>query len=445
MKPRTLKTGLCTGVTAAIVATLSGLLPTAAHAAPVPPELAAKLLGKTIFLDPGHQGANHGENLERPVDNGRGGTKPCQTTGMVTANGVPEHTITWNVAQLVKSSLENLGAQVVLSRADDSGWGGCVDDRARAAGASGAAVAVSIHADSAPQAGSGFHLIVPQLPIPDPAANQAQSTAGLAASTVVRDAYLQAGFHPAQYAGVQDGLQTRADIAGPALSAVPTVFVEMGNGADPEDAAVLESEAGQLRHAMAITTGLASHLLGVAPGGTGSADNATAGVPLSQPMRVPNVVRNAPRPTTPEAETTPTPQYRAAPSSPTPGNQYQAAPGTPTPGSQYQAAPGSQTPTTPGNQYQAAPSTPGSQYQAAPGCPTTADTAQVPGCSVPGTQSDPKTKSDTDKPDTSTLVTAGMQLLMPLIRSFGMDNSAITSELINLAYTLASTLLGPAD
>ncbi|WP_375540210.1 N-acetylmuramoyl-L-alanine amidase [Nocardia sp. XZ_19_385] len=501
------------------MATISGLLPAAAHAAPAPAEMATKLLGKTIFLDPGHQGPNHGENLSRQVDNGRGGTKDCQTTGMVTVNGIPEHTINWNVAQLVKASLESLGAQVVLSRNDDSGWGGCVDDRARAANASGAAVAVSIHADSAPPTAHGFHLIVPQLPIPDPAVEQAQSAAGLTASKLVRDAYLHAGFPAANYAGVQEGLQTRADVAGPALATVPTVFLEMGNGANPEDASMLESEAGQLRHAVAITTGLASYLLGVPPGGTGSADSAPAAPVLTQPQRAPITAENVPQ-VVPEASPLPpvpgTPMsqgYAAAPGrledkSPTsPGiqnqgesqispdalnqGQSQTSPGSQNQGqsqtspsiqgqggsqtspdalnqgqSQSQTSPGIQnqgqgqtSPSIPG-QSQSLPGTqnqgqsqtsPGTQnqgqsQQAAPGCPTTPGAAKVPGCPAPGTQgqNQKQTEPGTEQLDTSTLLNAGMQLLLPLIRSFGMDNSAITSELINLAYTLASTLLGPA-
>ncbi len=36
-----------------------------------------------------------------------------------------------------------------------------------------------------------------------------------------------------------------------------------------------------------------------------------------------------------------------------------------------------------------------------------------------------------------------MQLLLPLAKSLGMDESALNSELVNLAYTLVSTLLGP--
>ncbi|WP_425301108.1 N-acetylmuramoyl-L-alanine amidase [Nocardia neocaledoniensis] len=260
MQPNIMKAGLCSTVSAAVVVSLTGLVPVQANATPEP-AVSDQLAGKTIFLDPGHQGSAHSENLSRQVDNGRGGTKDCQTTGMTSLNGVPEHTINWQVAQLVQASLEALGADVVLSRADDTGWGGCVDDRARAANASGAQVAVSIHADSAPADQRGFHLIVPALPIPNPAADQAQSGPGRAVSTVVRDAYLASGFPAATYAGVDNGLQTRDDIAGPALTQVPMVFVEMGNGANPEDAALLESREGQLKHAVAIATGVVGYLL----------------------------------------------------------------------------------------------------------------------------------------------------------------------------------------
>nr|WP_245672954.1 N-acetylmuramoyl-L-alanine amidase [Aldersonia kunmingensis] len=243
-------------MTAAIV------VPGVASAEPTPESMMTKLVGTSVFLDPGHQGNGHTENLARQVNDGRGGTKECQTTGMTSAGGVPEHTINWNVAQLVKASLETLGAKVMLSRADDSGWGGCVDERAAAASRSGADVAISIHADSAPAADHGFHLIVPALPIPDAKANEVQSGKGLEFSKSIRDAYVKSGFTPANYAGVAEGLQTRADIAGPALTTIPLAFLEMGNGANPDDAKLLETEEGQVKQAIAITTGVVSYLLG---------------------------------------------------------------------------------------------------------------------------------------------------------------------------------------
>ncbi|MFE3758650.1 N-acetylmuramoyl-L-alanine amidase [Nocardia tengchongensis] len=263
MKRSITKSGICTAVTAAAITTVAGIVPVAALAAPALPELPQKLAGKTIFLDPGHQGPDHSQDTNKQVGDGRGGTKECQTTGMTTLHGIAEHTITWNVAQLVRTSLEGLGAHVVLSRPDDTGWGGCIDERAKAANASGADVAVSIHADSGPADGHGFHLIVPQLPVADAKVNEVQSGPGLAASKAMRDTYVQSGYQVATYNGAVDGLQTRSDIAGPALTTVPDVFLEMGNGANAEDAQQLESPEGQLKHAVTITTGIASYLLGV--------------------------------------------------------------------------------------------------------------------------------------------------------------------------------------
>ncbi|WP_442942684.1 N-acetylmuramoyl-L-alanine amidase [Nocardia sp. NBC_01503] len=300
MKPSMVKAGIFTAVTAAAFSTVAGLIPATALASPELPQLPQRLAGKTIFLDPGHQGPNHSQDVAKQVDDGRGGTKACQTTGMTSVHGVPEHTINWDVSQLVRTSLEGLGARVVMSRPDDTGWGGCVDERARAANQSGADIAVSIHADSAPADARGFHLIVPQLPIPDAKANEVQSVAGLAASKAMRDAYIQAGFPAAAYNGAVEGLQPRADIAGPALTQVPDVFLEMGNGANAEDAALLETQEGQLRHAVTITTGVVSYLLGMAVPPSNAAEQ--AGGPAIAPPVQPAQFQTPPAGTEPQTE-----------------------------------------------------------------------------------------------------------------------------------------------
>ncbi|NMO01797.1 N-acetylmuramoyl-L-alanine amidase [Gordonia sp. TBRC 11910] len=229
-------------------------------------------MGKTIFLDPGHQGGAAGHSLSKQVPDGRGGTKDCQTTGATGVNGVTEHRINWDVAQLVKAGLESQGARVVLSRADDTGWGGCVDERAAAASRSGAAVAVSLHADST-SAGSdatnrGFHMIVPTLPLPSSAAQLAQSGGGRKASSMMRDSFKKAGFAPANYAGVVDGIQTRSDIAAVNLTTVPAVFIEMGNLSNPTEAAALSGKVGQLKYATAITDGILAYAAGAGVSGS---------------------------------------------------------------------------------------------------------------------------------------------------------------------------------
>ncbi|BDU07900.1 N-acetylmuramoyl-L-alanine amidase [Nocardia cyriacigeorgica] len=432
MKPNFVKAGLC-----AVVSTALALTPSAvtATAEPISPEMATKLAGKIVFLDPGHQGPNHTENLARQVSDGRGGTKDCQTTGMTTLNGVAEHTINWNVAQLVKTSLESLGARVVLSRQDDSGWGGCIDERARAANESGAAVAVSIHADGAPAQYRGFHVIVPQLPIPDVKADQVQSTQGLAASKAMRDAYLSSGFPSANYAGVVDGLQTRADVAGPALTTVPDVFIEMGNGANPEDAALLESGDGQLKHAIAITTGLVSFLLGAPPSadtpavapGTGVDTPAAAPAPQDQATTAPTTTAAAPTTTggpEPAPAGSPTPEQTSTPA-PTTTTAAPAAPAQRPGVNNSRTAPGSNAP-----QTQAAPTTP----------KTAPSTTKSPSGSSSTSPDSGKAQDSEDG-----IVGTVMELLMPLAKALGMDDTAITAELINLAYTLAAALFSPTD
>ena len=272
---------------APVTATPAAPSTTTPPAATTPAAAGSELAGKTVFLDPGHQGTAHSENLQRQVNDGRGGTKDCQTSGMTTVDGVAEHTINWKVSELVRSSLESLGATVKTSRVDDSGWGGCVDDRARAASESGADVAVSIHADSTSttsDAGKhGFHLIVPTLPIPNAAADAAQSEGGRSASTAMRDSYVRSGFDPANYAGVNDGIQERSDVAGPALTTVPLVFVEMGNGSNPDDAALLESSVGQFKHAIAISTGIIDYLLGAEATSTAPAAPTTKAAATTPP------------------------------------------------------------------------------------------------------------------------------------------------------------------
>ncbi|GAA4802292.1 N-acetylmuramoyl-L-alanine amidase [Tomitella cavernea] len=171
------------------------------------------------------------------------------------------------MAEIVKGALQQLGADVVMSRGA-TGWGGCITDRADKANESGADVAVSIHADST-SAGTdttnhGFHMIIPKLDgITDAKAEKAQADGGRAASKIMRDVYRDSGFTPSNYLG-RDGLDERGDVAGPALTEVPLVFVEMGNGSNPGDAKVLESADGQAKHAKAIAVGIATYLAAAA-------------------------------------------------------------------------------------------------------------------------------------------------------------------------------------
>ena len=76
-------------------------LPTARAA--VPPSTAPASPAPVVVLDPGHNGGNAGaaDEIAREVPDGRGGTKPCNTTGTDTAGGYAEHAFAFDVAQRV--------------------------------------------------------------------------------------------------------------------------------------------------------------------------------------------------------------------------------------------------------------------------------------------------------------------------------------------------------
>src|SRR5699024_2915117 len=81
------------------------------------------LEGKTIAIDPGHNGGNasHPDEISRQVPDGRGGTKACNTTGTSTDSDYSEADFTWSVSTMLRDSLEDAGATVVLSRKDNTG------------------------------------------------------------------------------------------------------------------------------------------------------------------------------------------------------------------------------------------------------------------------------------------------------------------------------------
>ncbi|GLZ53000.1 N-acetylmuramoyl-L-alanine amidase [Actinomycetospora sp. NBRC 106378] len=225
-------------------------VPTAGPAAP--PGTFVVPAGATIVIDPGHDGGNGraAAAIARPVPDGRGGTKPCNTTGASTADGYPEHAFTWAVSQRLADLLRARGYRVVLTRPDDAGVGPCVDERGAAGARAGAAAVLSVHADGAPAAGHGFHVLYSAPPL-----NPAQRGPARALADAAVTAMRGAGFTPATYIG-RDGLDPRADIAGLNLATVPTVLVECANLRNPADAALARSPEGQQRFAAALAASI---------------------------------------------------------------------------------------------------------------------------------------------------------------------------------------------
>ena len=209
----------------------------------------ALLAGRTVVLDPGHNGMNwaHPEEINRQVDIGTG-VKACNTTGTSTEDGYAEPSFTWEVAQRTVPLLEALGATVVLTRSDNDGWGPCITERAAIGNEAGADAVISIHADGGPATGRGFHVIHPAVVngLTDDIADDSRRLA-----EALHAAYQTTGMPIADYVA-EGGFSVRDDLGGLTLSDVPVVFLEAGNMRNVEDAALLQDAAFQDAIAQAI-------------------------------------------------------------------------------------------------------------------------------------------------------------------------------------------------
>ncbi|MEV1174960.1 N-acetylmuramoyl-L-alanine amidase [Nonomuraea sp. NPDC049784] len=258
-------------VTLATVAALSAACGGAAPAAPAaqktaPPASPSRsrspagqaLAGKTIVIDPGHNGGNaaHPKEINRQVDviTGR---KPCNTTGTETDAGYPEHAFTWDVAKRLKPILEKMGAKVVFTRPDDKGVGPCVTERAAIGNEARADAVLSIHGDGAAPGGHGFHVILPGLVAGH---NDAIVKPSRRLGVAIRNAYHSGTGLPYSTYTAVDGLQTRTDLGGLNLSTRPAVFIECGNMRNRGDAAKMSDPAFRERMAQSLAGGLRKFL-----------------------------------------------------------------------------------------------------------------------------------------------------------------------------------------
>jgi N-acetylmuramoyl-L-alanine amidase len=204
------------------------------------------LLGKTIAVDPGHNGANwsHAAEVDRPVDAG-GFRKACDTTGTSTNSGYSEASYNFDVALRLVRILRHEGARVVLTRSTNDGVGPCIDERAAIGNRAHAAAAISIHADGGPAGGRGFEVIY------KPNASESRRLA-----LAVRRAFSEITGEPySSYVG-RAGLDVRSDLGGLNLSVVPKVLIETANMRNATDASRLESAAYRQREALALARGL---------------------------------------------------------------------------------------------------------------------------------------------------------------------------------------------
>lgn len=192
------------------------------------------------------------------MPSGHGVTKACNTSGTATKAGWPEHAYNWSQALALQTTLETLGATVVLTRQDDDSLGPCVNERAAVANTNHAALLISIHADGNDTAGTrGFHVIY---------STAMDGGAGLEAASKalaidVRDQLGATKMPRSNYVGQGTALSPRNDMGTlNLLQNTPGIMLEMGNMHSATDAALLKSPDFQASAAWAIATGCAKAL-----------------------------------------------------------------------------------------------------------------------------------------------------------------------------------------
>lgn len=216
------------------------------------------LTGKTIVIDPGHNGANyaHPDQINKQVPAG-GFKKACDTTGTATDDGeLTETAFTWDMAKRLRRLLKQAGATVVLTRHNDRGVGPCINRRAAIGNRAKADVAISLHADGGPASGHGFHVIRPGV-VKGYTESIVKHSKTL--STDVRDALVESGLDTSTYLG-RRGIDVRTDLGGLNLSTVPKVILETSNMRNPGDAGRLKRKHWRERSAKALREALIKYL-----------------------------------------------------------------------------------------------------------------------------------------------------------------------------------------
>lgn len=241
-----------------VVAVLILFLSLAAAAVPKEEDPLAALSGKTILVDPGHNGGNaaHPEIIDKLVPAG-GFRKACDTTGAATNDErLTEPAFNWDLAQRLTKLLRAAGAKVVLTRKNNSGVGPCINKRAAIGNKAKADVAISIHADGGEPGGRGFHVIRPGL-VRGYTGSIVKPSYALAKD--VRASLDSAGLSRANYIA-RNGMIARTDLGGLNLSKVPKVLAELGNMRNAGDARRLKSAEWREHVARALRSALAKYL-----------------------------------------------------------------------------------------------------------------------------------------------------------------------------------------
>lgn len=223
------------------------------------------LRGMVVAIDPGHQLGNsrHLHKIERIVKAGSHGfRKQCNTTGTETNAGLPEATIVWRIANLVRNRLQRLGATVRFTRNSNRWalWGPCVNVRGRFGAKVHARVLVSIHADGSLGRGDhGFHVI---RPIRGHLVKRSIVRPSRRLAKAVRHGFDARHLARSTYVGHGTALSPRNDLGTLNMSRVPAVMVEIGNARNAHDAHRMSTKKGRARYARALVGGIRRYLAG---------------------------------------------------------------------------------------------------------------------------------------------------------------------------------------
>lgn len=224
---------------------------------PEPTTKRLPLEGRTIVVDPGHNGVWTKKQL-RQVPAGNGRTKACNSSGTASNAGYAEHAYTWAQANALAKELRGRGATVRLTRTDDRSSGPCVNLRSTLANTLKADALVSIHADGSLAKGArGFHVIVSTTM----AGGTRTETASAKLAKRIRSALESTTPMPrSTYIGNGTALSFRNDLATLNLSRRPAVMLEMGNMRSSADAHLLASAAFRAKAASALADGITAAL-----------------------------------------------------------------------------------------------------------------------------------------------------------------------------------------
>jgi N-acetylmuramoyl-L-alanine amidase len=214
------------------------------------------LAGKVVGIDPGHNGKNYTEPsvINQDVWNGRE-DEACDTTGTETDGGYTEAQFNFNVASYLQADLMAEGANVVMTRSNNSGVGPCITQRTAIINDANANVAIDIHADGGPTSGRGFAILEPVADGPNNGVITSSATFG----NDLKAAFLGTSMPISTYDGT-NGFVSRDDLAGLNLATEPKVLIECGNMRNAVDAALLITPQFQQAAAKAIAAAVTTFL-----------------------------------------------------------------------------------------------------------------------------------------------------------------------------------------